>query len=456
MAPIVRNIIFFMGAVVILAVLYSSTSISGATTRWTNPALGISALKEKFGDLLPEAGVDPLAGDASAANPPSAALGVPDDSIKKGDADKKVDEGVKPEDKKEDDKKEGDKEGDKKEGEEKEEKNGMEKALEESKNSKTEFNEVKYAFQYDLDQFQMPKYNARDLRRYMPVNWQGPGRHGYCTYYSTRNATLHDPYFLAALQLTYRLLWDSKSKSEKYPLVVFVAPFTPDEHRHILEAAGAIVRELDLIEYHPDKATFARWRDLFSKINMWGQTDFELLAFLDLDAFPVQNIDGIFHIADRQACKPELLPKEDKLHQKEICDYVFSGTSVGGGYKEVNVGVVVFNPNEAMRNRLLRESLHTDKWDNFMAEQAFLSYAFSSDGPFPASEVDRTWNGFFPQDDEGPKTGKLKIIHEKLWAQNDHLKWAKKFWDDEWKAMLKLYNSKKFVETRQKAGKRPF
>ncbi|KAF2216587.1 glycosyltransferase family 8 protein [Cercospora zeae-maydis SCOH1-5] len=332
----------------------------------------------------------------------------------------------------------------------------MEAALEESKNSKTEFNEMKYAFQNDLDQYPMPKYDARDLRRYMPMNWQGPGRHAYCTYYSTRNATLHDPYFLAALQLTYRLLWDPKSKSEKYPLVVFVAPFTPDEHRHLLEAAGAIVRELDLIEYHPDKATFARWRDLFSKINMWGQTDFELLAFLDLDAFPVQNIDGIFHIADRQACKPELLPKEDKVHEKEICDYVFSGTSVGGGYKEVNVGVVVFNPNEAMRNRLLRESLHTDKWDNFMAEQAFLSYTFSVDGPFPASEVDRTWNGFFPQDDEGPKTGKLKIIHEKLWAENDHLKWAKKFWDDEWKAMLKLYNSKKFVETRRKAGRRPF
>ncbi|KAI5368016.1 Putative nucleotide-diphospho-sugar transferase [Septoria linicola] len=447
MAPLVRNICFFLGAIVILAVLYSSTSISGATTRWTNPALGISALREKFGDLLPEAGVDPVVGDASAANPPSAALGVPDDSIK-SEADKKVDEGVKPEDKKGD--------GDKKDGDKKGEKGGMEKALEDSKNSKTEFNEVKYEFQNDLEQYAMPSYNARDLRRYMPVNWKGPNRHAFCTYYSTRNATLHDPYFLAALQLTYRLLWDPVSKSEKYPLVIFVAPFTPDEHRHILEAAGAIVRELDLIEYHPDKATFSRWRDLFSKINMWGQTDFELLAFLDLDAFPVQNIDGIFHIADRQVCRKELLPKEDKVHVKEICDYVFSGTGVGGGYKEINVGVVVFNPNEAMRNRLLRETTHTDKWDNFMAEQAFLSYTFGADGPFPASEVDRTWNGFFPQDDEGPKTGKLKIIHEKLWAKNDHLKWAKNFWNDEWKAMLKLYNSKKFAKEREKLGRRPF
>ncbi|EMF15923.1 glycosyltransferase family 8 protein [Sphaerulina musiva SO2202] len=428
MAPLVRNICFLIGAVVILAVLYSSTSISGATTRWTNPALG----------------------GASAANPPSAVLGVPDDSIVKSDGDNKVDETVQPAP----ERKEGDKKDEEKE--EKKEKGGMEKALEDSKATKTEFNEVKYAFQYDLDQYAMPTYNARDLRRYMPVNWQGPGRHAFCTYYSTRNATLHDPYFLAALSLTYRLLWDPASKSDKYPLVVFVAPFTPDEHRHMLEAAGAIVRELDLIEYHPDKATFSRWRDLFSKINMWRQTDFELLAFLDLDAFPVQNIDGIFHIADRQRCKPELLPKEDKLHEKEICDYVFSGTSVGGGYKEINVGVVVFNPNEAMRNRLLRESLHTDKWDNFMAEQAFLSYAFSGDGPFPASEVDREWNGFFPQDDEGPKTGKLKIIHEKLWAENDHLTWAKNWFSNEWKAMLKMFNSKKFVQARESAGRRPF
>lgn len=317
--------------------------------------------------------------------------------------------------------------------------------------TKSEFNEEKYAFQQDL-KLENPKFDAHDLRRYKPHNYKGPGHETFATYFSTRDSSMHDPYFLAAQQLAYRLLWDPRSKSAKHPLTVFVAPFISDEQRDLLSAAGALVKELDLVPWHPAVATYARWRDLFSKLNMWEQTDFSKITFLDLDTFPVENIDAIFDNAKTQQCLPELLPEEDKPKEKEICEYTFTGTEVPG-YKEINVGVMVFNPNKAMHTRLMREYVHTEKYDSKMAEQAFLSFTYRTDGPFPASFVDRTWNGFFPQHDE---EGKLKIIHEKLWAQNDHLPWANKMFPDTWADMRKLYESEEFVDLRKADGRREY
>lgn len=315
----------------------------------------------------------------------------------------------------------------------------------------SEFNEEKYTFQEDL-QLVNPTFDVKSLRRYKPHNYRGPGHETFATYYSTRDATLHDPYFLAAQQLAYRILWDPRSKSNVHPLTVFVAPFISDEHRDLLQAAGAIVRELDLVPWHPAVATYARWRDLFSKLNMWEQTDFSRITFLDLDAFPVENIDKIFDIAESQKCKPELLPEEDKPHEKEICDYTFTGTEVAG-YKEINVGVMVFNPNKAMHARLMREYVHTEKYDSKMAEQAFLSFTYRLTGPFPAAFVDRVWNGFFPQPDE---EGKLKIVHEKLWADNPHLPWAKDYFPGTWRKMKSLYESEAFVDLRKADGRREY
>jgi alpha-N-acetylglucosamine transferase len=316
----------------------------------------------------------------------------------------------------------------------------------------SEFNEVKYMFQQDLTQYDMPDFDAHSLRRYKPHNYRGPGHETFATYYSTRNATVHDPYFLAAQQMAYRLLWDPRSKSNKHPLTVFVAPFVPDEQRDLLAAAGAIVRELDLVPWHPAAQTYARWRDLFSKLNMWGQTDFSRITFLDLDAFPVNNIDKIFDLAPSKRCDKAKLPAEDKPMGKEICQYTFTGTEVPG-YAEINVGVMVFSPNRAMHTRLLREYLNTDKYDSKMAEQAFLSYAYSVDGPFPANFISREWNGFFPQaGDEGA----FNIIHEKLWAENEHLPWARDYFNGTWADMLELYESEAFVDLRKADGLREY
>lgn len=317
------------------------------------------------------------------------------------------------------------------------------------------FNEVKFAFQDDLTDYRMPRLDVDKLKQYKPHNDHGTGQFAYATYLSTRNNSVHDPYFLSAQQLVYRLLWDPKSRSDFHPVVVFVAPFIPKEQRDLLLAQGAIVRELELVPWDPPPNEdgsifpFARWKDLFSKLNIWGQTDFSRVVFLDLDAFPVQNLDSIFteQVSPRQKCKSELLPPEDKSHEAEICDYVWAGHASLG--TEINVGVVVLEPNKYMHARLLRESQDTTKFDNKMAEQAFLNYAFGAEGPFPPTFLAREWNGYYPKENEKDL---LRVVHEKLWIFGDNTEWTKDIFRNGWQELLALYESNQFELLRMQDG----
>ncbi|CAN8106535.1 unnamed protein product [Discula destructiva] len=324
--------------------------------------------------------------------------------------------------------------------------------------SPSAFNELKFPFQEDLLEYRQPRLPIATLTHYAAHNDRGSasGQAAFATYLSTRNNSIHDPYFLAAQQLVYRLLWDPKSRSTaSHPVVVFVAPFIPDEQRDILRAQGALVRELDLVPWDPPASgegevfPFARWRDLFSKLNIWAQTDFSRIAFLDLDAFPVAPLDALLTdaLAPRGKCKPALLPPEDMLHEAAICDYIWAGH---GGQEGMNVGVIVLEPNTYMHARLLRESQDTSKFDNKMAEQAFLNYAFGDDGPFPPTAVlGREWNGYYPQEDD---EGRVRIVHEKLWILGGATSWTKDIWRNGWDEILKLYESDEFVKMRKLDG----
>lgn len=401
-----RNLCFFLGALVVVVIFFSSTSLpSSAGFPAARPAFGSPATPVQDAE---QSGVSLStdAGTLQASDPlPIAGDGLPSTSAAEAAAS--------------------------------------------STKSHGEFNEFKFGFQQDL-KFANPDWDVHHLKKYKPHNYQGPGRPTIATYLSTRNGTLYDPYFQAAQQLIYRVLWDPRSRSKKYPLTVFVAPFIEQDKRDILSAAGAIVKELDLVDWQPTVDIWGRWRDLFSKLNIWGETEFSRVLFLDIDAFPLQNVDEIFDLAEKQKCRKELLPEEDQAKVDGICDYVFAGTEISDS-KEINVGVMVLEPNKAMQQRLLREAKHTENFDNNMAEQAFLNHAFGKNSAFPTQFLDREWNGFFPQEGE---EGYLKIIHEKLWSMNDH--WAENYFADTWKDMLLTYEAKEFLKRRRSDGGREF
>ena len=311
--------------------------------------------------------------------------------------------------------------------------------------SSSHLKEEVYAFQQDIP-YSQPSLNLSSLAHHHPHNLPSTGQHPtYATYFSSRNTSLHDPYFIATQQIIYRTLWSPTSASATYPFTVFVGPFIPDEQRNIFRGAGANVVELPVVEWKPTQDTYARWKDLFSKLHMWNQTQFSRIAFLDSDAFPLQNIDDIFDISTPQTCVSSKLELEDLAHEQEICEYVFAGTEMLDS-KEINGGVTVLSPNPAMHAHLLRNMVKTDQFDASMVEQGFLNWQFKASGAFPTQFLPRAYNGFFPQPNE---RFQLKVVHEKLWAVD---LWGDDIFNSTWTEMLQFYDSSAFVEMRQNDG----
>jgi hypothetical protein len=273
-----------------------------------------------------------------------------------------------------------------------------------------ELSRVEYPFQEDLN-VDFPFSSLLELKDYAPHHYSPSGARtfAYSTFMATRNPSLKDPYFLAILSLIYRILWSPRSRTQRsYPFIAFVSDFVTLEQRNILAGAGAIVRELKPLEWHCDVPEFQkRWIDLFAKLNMWGETEFERIIFLDADAFPLQNIDAMFDAAPYQHPIAEKLHLDDLLpsitytHASE--PYIFAGVPqdpFNTIYPELNVGSIMFSPNAAMHQRLLQNYLKLDKYNCGMAEQAFLNWQFGLDGAYPPTLLDRMWGGMWPGQDK--------------------------------------------------------
>lgn len=311
------------------------------------------------------------------------------------------------------------------------------------------FVESDYDFQKPMA-FEYPKKDLHLFKDYPPHNYQGNGNEStFAAYLCTRNSSTEDPYFAATLQLVWRMLWAEGTKSLKYPFTVFVAPFIKQDQRDMLAGAGALVRELDLLPWEPEVTVDARRRDAFSKIHLWAQKDFSRIAALDSDIFPIKNIDDIFDKASQRICDLNKLATEDASNSQGICDYTFAAvplTSKKGSKQTVNVGVMVLQPNEFMHQRLLRGYKHTESYDNHGAEQAFMNWAFATNGPFPVSFLPREYNGYFPTEDDKDK---LKVLHEKLWAFDGVTQWTKGIWTEAWDDMVIYFDSKDFAAARK-------
>lgn len=313
--------------------------------------------------------------------------------------------------------------------------------------------EVEFPFQNDLP-LELSVDLLRSLANHHPHNYDpdGPKTYAFATFMATHNPSLKDPYYLAIHSLIYRLLWAPRSKTSKYPLVVFVAPFVTAEQRTLLSGAGAVVRELPLVEWEANVPNMQkRWRDQFSKLNMWKETEFARIAFLDADAFPLSNLDDMFNQASARSCDEAKLSVDDYLSdQHPVCEnFVFAGVPQDPFNPNgmVNGGLLLFTPSKRMHQRLLQNYLKMDRYDVSLVEQGFLGWQFSHEGAFPATPLAREWGAFFPQEEE---EGKLKVVHEKIWVAKDG--WMQREWQDTWIEMSQFYMSPEFMEARTRDG----
>jgi hypothetical protein len=139
----------------------------------------------------------------------------------------------------------------------------------------------------DLPISTLKAYSSHKPHNYGPNTPNAPKINAYSTFMATRNPSIKDPYYMVIHSLIYRVLWSARSRTERHPFIVFVGNFVTVEQRELLSGAGAIVRELAPLEWECDAPGWqARWKDLFAKLNMWKETEFSRILFLDAECFP--------------------------------------------------------------------------------------------------------------------------------------------------------------------------
>lgn len=322
------------------------------------------------------------------------------------------------------------------------------------------YNPDKWFFQGDID-YPLPQFDIAKLRKYPPHNYKGPGNDAYAAFYTSRNASMQEPYFLATLEIIYRLLWAPDTKSQ-HPVVVFVASHISDAQRGIFQAMGAIVREVEKRPFAPNADTTSlvaeRLRDVFAKLEMWTQTDFSRLVYLDSDAFPLINIDLLLTdvVVPTQKCNQTLVSQRDMENASGACNYVMGATHEMTGM--LNAGVMVLKPSRDMYSILMREYHDGSNFDNGFVEQALLSYVFRQDGPFPPTVLNEEWNGSPIVRDQGKS---LFILHAKIWSSvmwyySEPGYWAAPIWDNTWKSLSQLLGSSEFEKMRAQDAGGPF
>lgn len=312
----------------------------------------------------------------------------------------------------------------------------------------------------------VPYRDFQSLSKYPPHNQNSQPKYAFATLMCTREPDERDPFFAAAQQLLWRILW-SPWRS-KYPMLIFVCPSTPKYQRSILAGQGAIVKEIELVSgvIDPSKLHLSRWRDQLTKLNMWKYTEFKRIAFLDVDAFPVQNIDDIFEVVPDQNCDVMKLSLDDastikNSGDKELCRYTFGGSIMSDTDDELNGGFFVFSPNLLWHKKLLRDARKTDQYDEQTAEQGLLNsnLGFGLKGPFKRYTISQVYNAdreyYLMKKAEG-NLNHVRVVHCKMWSPLS-VEWAPELttkWDVDWMTMCRWYDSDAFVESR-KTGRIP-
>ncbi|KAG5916821.1 hypothetical protein E4U42_007506 [Claviceps africana] len=313
----------------------------------------------------------------------------------------------------------------------------------------------------------VPRRYFAALSRYPAQNIKGNAttRFAFATLYCSRDSDPRDPYFEATQSIVWRLLWsDYRSR---YPVVVFVCPFIPSFPRRVLMGQGAVVREIGLLDgIIPDEAiSTRRWVDVLSKLNLWRQVEWERIAFLDSDAFPVRNMDDVFDVVPQQQCRREALDAQDGAvvgdtkRGDDMCSYVYAGVAQFS-VDNINAGMLVLKPNLDMHAKLLRAARKTEDYDVTDMEQGVLKSrnAFAADGPFPVHRLPPVWNALpeyyirYMADRAETTEGPIRVLHAKmwnrLWGSWNNLTHLNDMWDLDWMKMCRFFDSDDFVRAR--------
>lgn len=159
---------------------------------------------------------------------------------------------------------------------------------------------------------------------------------------------LSSPAYLEGVIVLHRSL--QKYGKTVYPFMCVCSQSIDNHVIDVLEKEGIVtyklpissIEGLDLSKQH---TAYERWSNTFDKLMIWGLTEFDKIVYVDSDMIILDNIDNLF----------------DKVP--------FTAVAAGSIYNwnHFNSGIMVFEPNMAIRNVLL--SLIPSTIDDILTEK---------------------------------------------------------------------------------------
>ncbi|KDN50215.1 hypothetical protein RSAG8_01551, partial [Rhizoctonia solani AG-8 WAC10335] len=204
---------------------------------------------------------------------------------------------------------------------------------------------------------------------------------------------LTDKTYVAGLLV---LLSSLKHHGTKYPMVAMVNPLImrngdpteplPQEYREILTSAGVILKEVDYLVPQAGgyRGVEARFIDSWSKLRVFGLSEYERVVLIDSDMLTRKNMDDLFDlplekgwIAASHACtcNPMRIPHYPPSWIPETCGHTHAKPAKAGPdalctafqpvpesvitLHSINSGLVVLEPSDELNSQIIH-GLNTD------------------------------------------------------------------------------------------------
>ena len=195
----------------------------------------------------------------------------------------------------------------------------------------------------------------------------------------------------------------------QYDIIIMITKDVSESAKKKLRNLNVIIKNVDEIHYqgklsHLIEDRYGKQNNswmMFTKINIWKQTQYEKLLYIDADTIVLKNLDSIFEI-------------------NENISAVFGG-SLFHKYEGIEAGVLLIKPSMETYNKLI-EAMNSDKYDLRMSDQTLINDYFVGKINYLDEKWNRLqkknrningayiyhWNGSKPWND-------INIIHFNVW-----------------------------------------
>ncbi|ORX40888.1 nucleotide-diphospho-sugar transferase [Kockovaella imperatae] len=235
-----------------------------------------------------------------------------------------------------------------------------------------------------LNPFYQPS-SSSSISDWPTVHLQQSTTEAYATFLS--DIGLDPIYLLQTRLLLFQIKHDRLTADPMRDFVVLTTPNVPVEIEDQLREEGAVVIRRPFVLGMPGEAADLgdniRWKDQYSKLNIFNLTQYERILYLDSDTILTRSLEGIW---TEEAAWPKY-----GLASVGVDEEVAQRPGKLDG-SEFNGGFWLARPSEDLFTALLKQ----EDYDPFYLEQALLNHYFSWTGDAPWTALKPEWNTIHP------------------------------------------------------------